>query len=220
MNALTWVLAAAALVPTAVCAVYGVRHERAAQSVSRARAVTALLVAFIAAITVAGYGVFGRFSDWNHREVDEFTDWQLAAKITQARRAVKESAEDASAQLNLAQAYYDAGRYKDAVDTLDAATVLCGERLEFMSLKAEALYYRDARSFSKEVKDLVNRVLTSNPYNVPVRLLIANDAFLNGRYQEAIDQWELLLRSGAAAGQAKALNNAIANARSRMTRKD
>ena len=85
-------------------------------------------------------------------------------------------------------------------------------------MKAQALYYRDGRRFGPEVRVLTERLLRANPYNVEIRLLIANDAFLTGNYQKAIDEWEFLIRSGAAAGQRAALENAVANARSRMTR--
>lgn len=217
MTTLAWVLALAALVPAGLCTAYGVRFSHT-PGAARAKVLTVLAVVSILVLSAAGYGFLGRFSDWDTREVDEFTDWQLVARITEARRAVKADPENEAAQMKLAQSYYAAGLYKDAVDTLDAAVTLCGETQELLSLKAQALYYRDGRRFGPEVRALTERLLRANPYNVEIRLLIANDAFLTGNYQKAIDEWEFLIRSGAAAGQRAALENAVANARSRMTR--
>ena len=126
MTTLAWVLALAALVPAGLCTAYGVRFSHT-PGAARAKVLTVLAVVSILVLSAAGYGFLGRFSDWDTREVDEFTDWQLAARITEARRAVKADPENEAAQMKLAQSYYAAGLYKDAVDTLDAAVTLCGE---------------------------------------------------------------------------------------------
>ena len=218
MTTLAWVLALAALVPAGLCTAYGVRFSHT-PGAARAKVLTVLAVVSILVLSAAGYGFLGRFSDWDTREVDEFTDWQLAARITEARRACSAAGTGREfPRIALVEEDYAAGLYKDAVDTLDAAVTLCGETQELLSLKAQALYYRDGRRFGPEVRALTERLLRANPYNVEIRLLIANDAFLTGNYQKAIDEWEFLIRSGAAAGQRAALENAVANARSRMTR--
>ena len=90
-----------------------------------------------------------------------------------------------------------------------------GETSDAAALKAEALYYREGRKLTAEVKALTDRVLAANPYQVPVRLLLANDAFLNERWTEAIREWEFLLQSGAVKGRERAIENAIAKARYR-----
>ena len=110
MTTLAWVLALAALVPAGLCTAYGVRVSHT-PGAARAKVLTVLAVVSILVLSAAGYGVLGRFSDWDTREVDEFTDWQLAARITEARRAVKADPENEAAQMKLAQSYYAAGLY-------------------------------------------------------------------------------------------------------------
>ena len=208
MNALLWTLAGASLIP-ATAAVAAVRREKRWRD-------ALVLAAVVAAAGSCLYAATGRYNDWSVQTVDDTTDWQLAARLTQARRAVKADAADAEAVMRLAQAYYDAGRYRDAVSTLEEAQARFGQNLETMSLKAHALYYRDGRMFSPEAKRLVQAVLAANPVHVPVRLLLANDAFLHERWQEAIQEWELLLQSGAAESLRPAIRNAVAKARERL----
>lgn len=208
MNALLWTLAGASLIPAAA-AVAAVRREKRWRD-------ALVLAAVVAAAGSCLYAATGRYNDWSVQTVDDTTDWQLAARLTQARRAVKADAADAGAVMRLAQAYYDAGRYRDAVSTLEEAQARFGQNLETMSLKAHALYYRDGRMFSPEARRLVQAVLAANPVHVPVRLLLANDAFLHERWQEAIQEWELLLQSGAAESLRPAIRNAVAKARERL----
>lgn len=210
MNGLFWVMAGATLAPAAAAAA-SVRNLRRAALFGSALGVAAVIV-----LAAAGYGAAGRWSDWMNRTTDEATDWQLAARLTEARRAAKAEDADAGALLALAQANYDAGRYGDAVKAVEDAEARFGRSVESAVLKAEALYYRDGRVLSREVKALLDEALAANPYHVPARLLLANDAFLHERWEEAIAEWEFLLRSGAVRGRERAIENAIAKARSRQ----
>lgn len=49
-------------------------------------------------------------------------------------------------------------------------------------------------------------------------MLLGQDAFLNGRYAEAVGHWRMLLDAGAAPDKERALKTAIAKAEARMTR--
>lgn len=209
MNGLFWVLAGATLAP-AVAAAASVRGTRCVATLGSALAATAVL-----AVAAAGYGVVGRFSDWMNRATDEATDWQLAARLTEARRAAKAEDADAAALLKLAQASYDAGRYADAVKVVEDAESRFGRSVETAVLKAEALYYREGRVLSTDVKALLDEALAANPYHVPARLLLANDAFLHERWDEAVGEWEFLLRSGVVRGRERVIENAIQKARIR-----
>ena len=57
-----------------------------------------------------------------------------------------------------------------------------------------------------------------NPLEVRTRMLLGQDAFLNGRYAEAVGHWRMLLDAGAASDKERALKTAIAKAEARMTR--
>lgn len=209
MNELFWVLTGATLVPAA--AGFAAVRKSGRPFTKEAGIMTLSAVA----VAAAGYTSIGHFGDWQVRTADEATDWQLAARLTEARRAAKAETADAASLLTLAQAYYDGGKYAEAVDVLTESESRFGETSDAAALKAEALYYREGRKLTAEVKALTDRVLAANPYQVPVRLLLANDAFLNERWTEAIREWEFLLQSGAVKGRERAIENAIAKARYR-----
>ncbi len=210
MNGLFWVLSGATLVPAAAAAA-SVRGKGRAVTLGSVFAATVVIAA-----AAAGYGVTGRYGDWMSRTTDEATDWQLAARLTEARRAAKAEDADAAAMLQLAQANYDAGRYADAVKAVEEAERRFGRSVESAVLKAEALYYREGRVLSREVKALLDEALAANPYHVPARLLLANDAYLHERWDEAIGEWEFLLRSGAVRGRERGIENALQKARIRQ----
>ncbi len=209
MNELFWVLTGATLVPAA--AGFAAVRKSGRPFTKEAGIMTLSAVA----VAAAGYASIGHFGDWQVRTADEATDWQLAARLTEARRAAKSETADAASLLTLAQAYYDGGKYAEAVDVLTESESRFGETSDAAALKAEALYYREGRKLTAEVKAITDRVLAANPYQVPVRLLLANDAFLNERWTEAIREWEFLLQSGAVKGRERAIENAIAKARYR-----
>ena len=198
MNELFWVLTGATLVPAA--AGFAAVRKSGRPFTKEAGIMTLSAVA----VAAAGYASIGHFGDWQVRTADEATDWQLAAGLTEARRAAKSETAD-----------YDGGKYAEAVDVLTESESRFGETSDAAALKAEALYYREGRKLTAEVKAITDRVLAANPYQVPVRLLLANDAFLNERWTEAIREWEFLLQSGAVKGRERAIENAIAKARYR-----
>lgn len=73
---------------------------------------------------------------------------------------------------------------------------------------------------SDEARSAADKALALNKLDVQTRMLLGQDAFLNARYAEAIAQWRMLLDSGAAPAQERALRNAIANAESRARKQD
>ncbi len=176
--------------------------------------------ASIVAVSVCVYAVLGRWSDYGVQKVDEDVGYLLTAKITQAQRQVKNLPNSLPAQLELAQAYLEAGRYKEAVQTYDVCLTLGGDRTDLLSKKAYALYYRDGRKITEQTREVIETILAMNPLQVQTRMLLGQDAFMNARYQEAIDHWKKLLDSGAAPAQKRALENAIANAEQKARMKD
>lgn len=90
------------------------------------------------------------------------------------------------------------GRYEDAVSAIDRSISIAGETPELLGIKVFAQYYRDGRQFAPETQAAVGRVFDMNPLEVRTRMLLGQDAFLNGRYAEAVGHWRMLLDAGAA----------------------
>ena len=178
------------------------------------------LAAAVLVLSAASYAALGRWSDWQEQRVDRDVSYLLAAKITEAQRRVKNAPDNIAAQIELAEAYLEVGRYQDAADVFDVCLTLGGPKAEIFAKKAFALYYRDGRKMSAQACAAADQALALNKLDVQTRMLLGQDAFLNGRYDEAIRQWRMLLDSGAAPAQERALRNAIANAESRARKKD
>lgn len=167
-------------------------------------------------ITLAIYSQTGRYTDWDQGKIDENIDYLVAADITKALRRVDEDPQNSLALMSLAQAYSAGGLYGDAVQTLDRLLVLVGEDAEVLGAKANALYYRDSRQITQETQQVITQALTIAPLEPQTRMLLATDAYLHARYQEAIDHWQALLVQPTAEINREAILNAIGKAQSKL----
>lgn len=216
MNGLAALLAVVVVIVAVGAILYRTACDRSTKNTLFISGFTGLVVV----ISVCVYAALGRWSDYDVKKVDEDINYLLTARITQAQRQVKNMPKSLSAQTQLAQAYLDAGRYKEAAQTYDVCLTLGGDKVDILGKKAYALYYRDGRKISQETRKVIDSVLAMNPLEVQTRMLLGQDAFMNGRYQEAIGHWKMLLDSGAAPNQKRALENAIANAERKARMKD
>lgn len=175
-----------------------------------------LLPLLIIGLSLGTYSYTGRYNDWQLAEADDSIDYLLAAEIVRLRRASAEAPQDTSLMQQLAQAYVRGGMYLDAVATLKQQLQLQGKSAALLGQLAEAAYYRDQRQWLPESQEWVEQALALDSADPGTRLLLANDAFLNQRYAEAIGHWQLLLDSDNEQLDRQALQYAIANARSRL----
>ncbi|MGL4472885.1 MAG: tetratricopeptide repeat protein [Shewanella sp.] len=179
-------------------------------------AIPALMTLTLLISSVGVYSITGRYSDWNSGKLDENIDYLVAADITKGRLAVGKSPENEIALLNLAQSYAAGGMYQDAVTTLDQLLALRGEDAELLGMKATAMYYRDQRDISLATNLVIARALALHREELQTRLLLATDAYLNGRYQDAIDHWHILLDNQSQGFNRASINNAILKAQSKL----
>lgn len=177
---------------------------------------TIMLFVGVAVVSAAIYGYRGHFNDWQEQKLDDTKDFQLAAKITEARRAVIAKPKNIELKKELANLYMEAGLFDQAADALQEVIDIKGEDSAVLGMKARAAYYRDGRKMNAEVEDLLDKAIALNKNEVQSRMLIAEDAFRNGNYQKAIDQWQLLLDAGVAPDKERAFKNAIRNAKERI----
>jgi cytochrome c-type biogenesis protein CcmH/NrfG len=87
-------------------------------------------------------------------------------------------------------------------------------------MKVQAMYYRDGRRLTDKTREVIARVFELDELEVQTRMLLGQDAYLNGRFEEAIKEWKLLVDARIAPEKENALLNAIANAERRIVRKD
>ncbi|WP_211085994.1 tetratricopeptide repeat protein [Shewanella oncorhynchi] len=167
-------------------------------------------------LTLAIYSQTGRFRDWDQGRIDENIDYLVAAEITKASRWAQSEPQNTLALMSLAQAYNAGGLYSDAVLTLDKLLEIGGEDAEVLGAKANALYYRELRQMTPETQQVITKALALSPFEPQTHMLLAADAYLHARNQEAIDHWQLLLKNNADSINREAIDNAIAKAQSKM----
>lgn len=215
MNGLTGLLVIVTVVVTWAVVFYQRRRGNVADRPLTAGFIVVLIVA--SGVLYAG---FGRLGDWQEVRVDNDAAHLLTAKITEAQRKTKLMPDNAYAYDELAGAYMEAGRYKEAVEAYDVCLKLGGEKADVLGKKAYALYYRDGRRLTDEARGVIERALTLNRFEEQVLMLLGQDAFMHERWKEAIGYWRTLLDSGAAPARERALLTAIANAEARARKQD
>ncbi|WP_025821265.1 hypothetical protein [Shewanella marina] len=175
-----------------------------------------LMVIALVTLSLAIYALCGRFSDWDTGRVNEQIDYLVAAEITKSRQSVNSNPEDEIALLSLAESYAAGGMYAESVQTLNQLLLLKGDDAELFGMQATSMYYRDGRTIKPETSVVIAKALTIQNNELQTRLLLATDAYLNGKYQKAIDNWQQLLTNNSQPFNRDAINNAINKAQQKL----
>ncbi|MGL4750304.1 MAG: tetratricopeptide repeat protein, partial [Shewanella sp.] len=67
-----------------------------------------------------------------------------------------------------------------------------------------------------ETLEVIAKALILSPYEPQTKMLLATDAYLHTRYQEAIDHWQSLLTQPSGRVNRDAINNAIQKAQIKL----
>ncbi|ABZ75129.1 Cytochrome c biogenesis factor-like protein [Shewanella halifaxensis HAW-EB4] len=175
---------------------------------------------FLISVSVFLYLMLGRYQDLDLAMADYNVDYLLVADINKGQKLAEKNPDDPLVLLGLAQSYIDGGLYKDAIETLDQLLVINSENTEALGLKASSMYYRDGRVISMDTSLVIARALTLHHEELNTRLLIANDAYLNGNYQKAIDNWNIVLTNKVQVFNSDAINFAIEKSKQKLTQVD
>lgn len=92
--------------------------------------------------------------------------------------------------------YVQSGDYHAALTCFDYAIRLSDNVTSGLySAKASALYYLNAQTINKDVRDMLDLSLALDPNDRTALILIASDHFISSRYEESIVVWNQLLDS-------------------------
>ena len=163
--------ASIAIVVFLVCIVfivYALRSRAARSHIS----ILSLIILLLIGSSLGVYASVGRFSDWERAQVDNTKDHRLAAKITQARRVAMNKPRSVEARRDLAGLYMQGGLFGESAKTLDEALTITGPNAGLYGDKARALYYRDHRQMTPEVKLTLEKALSLNPTEASSRMLL------------------------------------------------
>ena len=164
---------------------------------------------FIISVSALLYLTIGSYEKLDSAQVDYNIDYLLVADINKGQKLAEENPGDPVVLLGLAQSYIDGGLYSDAIATLDQLLVIDNQNSEALGLKATSMYYRDDRVINMDTSLVIARALTLHHEELNTRLLMANDAYLNGNYQKAISNWEIVLTNKKQMFNRDAINYAI-----------
>ncbi|MBT1444066.1 hypothetical protein KJI95_05955 [Shewanella sp. JM162201] len=162
------------------------------------------------------YSELGAFDKWQQAKVDERIDYQLAGRITEARRELEARPGDVAVMRRLAALYSEGSRYGDAASLWQQVRLLEGEKSELFAREAEALYYRDGRILSQTSSGLIASALRLDPFDLQSRLLLATAFYQAGELAAARGQWQWLLDSNAGEPRREAIERAIARVDARV----
>ena len=179
--------ASIAIVVFLVCIVfivYALRSRAARSHIS----ILSLIILLLIGSSLGVYASVGRFSDWERAQVDNTKDHRLAAKITQARRVAMNKPRSVEARRDLAGLYMQGGLFDESAKTLDEALTITGPNAGLYGDKARALYYRDHRQMTPEVKLTLEKALSLNPAetssrmrNMPLEIKTTQRRSVNGK---------------------------------------
>ena len=207
--------ASIAIVVFLVCIVFIVYALRSRATRSHI-SILSLIILLLIGSSLGVYASVGRFSDWERAQADNTKDHRLAAKITQARRVAMNKPRSVEARRDLAGLYMQGGLFGESAKTLDEALTITGPNAGLYGDKARALYYRDHRQMTPEVKLTLEKALSLNPTEASSRMLLAEHAFRNKDYAAAISEWETIIKAHSAPEREAAIQRAIANAREKL----
>lgn len=175
---------------------------------------------FFISVSILLYMTVGSYQNLDSAKVDYNIDYLLVADINKGQKLAEEYPDDPQVLLGLARSYIDGGLYSDALGTLDNLLTINKENSEALGLKATSMYYRDARVINMDTSLVIARALTLHHEEFNTRLLIANDAYLKGDYQKAINNWNIILTNKQQVFNRDAIQFAIKKSKLKLTEVD
>ncbi|GIU44116.1 hypothetical protein TUM4438_14590 [Shewanella sairae] len=172
---------------------------------------------FFVSVSVLLYLTIGSYQKLDSAKADYNIDYLLVAEINKSQKLAQDNPGEPLVLLGLAQSYIDGGLYNDAIGALEQLLVIDSENSQALGLKATSMYYRDDRVINMETSLVIARALTLHHEELNTRLLLANDAYLNGKYQKAIDNWNIALTNKVQVVNREAINFAINKSTQKLT---
>ncbi|NRA82906.1 MAG: c-type cytochrome biogenesis protein CcmI [Gammaproteobacteria bacterium] len=142
---------------------------------------------------------------------------QLEMVLQQMEQQVAQNPTDSQSLFRLAHAYTSAGKFDQAITAFKQLVELEGEHAEFIGPQAQALYYKNQQQMTPEVIALIDRALKLDPEDTSTLVLLGMDNFVNSNYADAITTWQRVLNSNRPGIDRLALENAIGEAKQRLT---
>jgi cytochrome c-type biogenesis protein CcmH len=183
------------------------------------------VVAFVGALTVAGYAWLGTPRALNAELVAAaaaptnperpVTQEQIEAMVETLSARVKARPDDAESWAMLGRAQVVLGKHAEAVLALKQAVALRGDDAALLTEYADALAVTNGRNLDGEPSRLLAQALAIEPNNTKALLLSGMHAFQQKDYAKSLQQWEKVVQLAPGGELAQQLQGVIAEARQR-----
>ncbi|OOF68774.1 heme lyase NrfEFG subunit NrfF [Rodentibacter caecimuris] len=167
-----------------------------------------LLLTIMLFISLAYYFSLGRFNQVlegkqeNVRQTNQLVETPLArqkeALIEQIQQKLRQDPNNADFWLQLGEAYMQNDQFDNALIAYSNAEKIRGPQPQILGLAATALYYQAGQKITPKVQQLLSEALEQEPDEVSALSLLAAEAFNQKDYQTAQNYWQLILDSGRA----------------------
>lgn len=161
----------------------------------------------------AGSQAFSKFQQ-QQSEIDSTT--RNERYILNLQNKLRANPNDGDLWFELAQAYALDNDFESALICFDNAEKVLGQTAAILGGKATVEYYRNKHQMTPHAQALIKQALEKDPNESASRLLLATDAFLRNDFQQAIEQWEIVLNSENQAIDRKELIKSIEMAKQRL----
>ena len=116
------------------------------------------------------------------------------AMITEFKRKVEADPNDAKAWMWLGRLYVVTNDMPQAVFALKQANTIKPNDPDILSQYVQVLFRQEQHKLTSTTKNLLARLLTISPNNPDALIIMAADAYFQGKYQVAINYWERILQ--------------------------
>ena len=184
-------------------------------------AITIFVVAF-SAVMYSQNGAYQEIAstprmsqDDGHQGLDQ--EQQMIVRLKELKKRTEENPDDSDAWYGMGQMLINVGQFDAAVSAFDQVIRVEGELADLVGAKAQAYYYKNEQHIDEQVQSLIDRALELDPLDPATHILLGMHTFMNQEYQTAIEHWQNVVDSGRPGTNVQALEEAIAEAKNRMT---
>ncbi|MFC0309605.1 tetratricopeptide repeat protein [Gallibacterium trehalosifermentans] len=115
--------------------------------------------------------------------------------ILSIQRKIRENPNQGENWYELGLAYAQNNEFDNALESYSRATILLGRQPQILAAAATALYYQHNQKLTTQAQQWLQEALQQDPDDTTALLLLANDAFQQAHYQQAIKLWQQILDS-------------------------
>lgn len=154
-------------------------------------------------------------SQGEHQSLDP--EQQAIVQLKKLKTLTEQEPKNSDAWYSLGQALVGIGEFDDALNAFDQVIAIDGEHADLFGAKAQASYYQNNQKITPIVKQYIDKALALDSRDPSTNILLGMDQFVNKRFQQAIDYWQLVVNDNRPSVNVEALKSAINEALNRLS---